>query len=211
VYLSHDIKRRRRNGAIRLHLLLPDATLYCVRYSMINGRNLRCQVRSRRSIVVVNWCWRELQHSKKHVERRFQKILPFHLLWPSWSCLLMTASDQAPSTGVQASYWRHYQGSVQQWAMNLHVNELRAERLKLPQRICYLIIKFANSPPCVCRDIRGIVHYKLVPTGQTVNQVYYLEVLKRLREKVKTEMTRTSCITTMHLLTRHCLWGSFSY
>jgi len=28
------------------------------------------------------------------------------------------------------------------------------------------------------------VHYELVPTGQTVNQVYYLEVLKRLHEKV---------------------------
>jgi len=34
-------------------------------------------------------------------------------------------------------------------------------------------------------DIRGIVHYKFVPTGQTVNQVYYLEVLERLREKVR--------------------------
>jgi len=34
-------------------------------------------------------------------------------------------------------------------------------------------------------DIRGIVHYEFVPTGQTVNQVYYLDVLKRLREKVR--------------------------
>jgi len=33
-------------------------------------------------------------------------------------------------------------------------------------------------------DIRGIVHYEFVPNGQTVNQVYYLEVLERLREKV---------------------------
>jgi len=32
-------------------------------------------------------------------------------------------------------------------------------------------------------DIIGIVHYELVPTGQTINQVYYLEVLERLREK----------------------------
>jgi len=33
--------------------------------------------------------------------------------------------------------------------------------------------------------IRGIVHYEFVPTGQTLNQVYYLEVLKRLNEKVR--------------------------
>ena len=31
-------------------------------------------------------------------------------------------------------------------------------------------------------DIRGIVHYEFVPNGQTVKQVYYLEVL---REKVR--------------------------
>jgi hypothetical protein len=34
-------------------------------------------------------------------------------------------------------------------------------------------------------DIRGTVRYKFVRTGQTVNQVYYLEVLKRLREKLR--------------------------
>ena len=33
--------------------------------------------------------------------------------------------------------------------------------------------------------LRGIVHYEFVATGQTINQVYYLEVLKRLREKVR--------------------------
>ena len=70
-------------------------------------------------------------------------------------------------------------------------------------------VKFANF------DIRGIVHYEFVQTGQTVNHVYYLEVLKRLREKLDGNdpnflpTTHGSCITTMHLLTRHCLWGSF--
>ena len=38
--------------------------------------------------------------------------------------------------------------------------------------VCGQTIKFVNS------DIRGIVHYEFVPTGQTANQVYYLEVLK---------------------------------
>jgi len=30
-----------------------------------------------------------------------------------------------------------------------------------------------------------IVHYEFVPTRQTVNQIYYLEVLERLREKIR--------------------------
>ena len=34
-------------------------------------------------------------------------------------------------------------------------------------------------------NIRGIVHYEFVPTGQTINRVYYLEVLERLHEKVR--------------------------
>jgi len=33
--------------------------------------------------------------------------------------------------------------------------------------------------------IREIVHYEFVPTGQTVNQIYYLEGLERLCEKVR--------------------------
>jgi len=59
-------------------------------------------------------------------------------------------------------------------------------------------------------DIRGIVHYEFVPAGQTVNQVYYLEVLERLCEKDGNDpnflpTTHGSCIMTTHLLTRHCL------
>jgi len=42
-----------------------------------------------------------------------------------------------------------------------------------------VIIKFANF------NARRIIHYECIPNGQTVNQVYYLEVLKRLREKVR--------------------------
>jgi hypothetical protein len=34
-------------------------------------------------------------------------------------------------------------------------------------------------------DCEGIVHQEFVPPGQTVNQHYYLEVLKRLREQVR--------------------------
>ncbi|KAL4131595.1 hypothetical protein QTP88_008888 [Uroleucon formosanum] len=34
-------------------------------------------------------------------------------------------------------------------------------------------------------DIEGIVHYEFVPHGQTVNQVFYKDVLMRLREKIR--------------------------
>jgi hypothetical protein len=33
--------------------------------------------------------------------------------------------------------------------------------------------------------IRESFHYKFVPTGQTVNQVYYMDVLERLRERFR--------------------------
>jgi len=39
-------------------------------------------------------------------------------------------------------------------------------------------------------DIKGIVHYEFVPNGQTVNQVYYLEVLEWLREEVRRKQPR---------------------
>jgi len=38
-------------------------------------------------------------------------------------------------------------------------------------------------------DIRGIIHYEFLPTGQTFNQVYFLEVLERMREKVRRKQT----------------------
>jgi len=34
-------------------------------------------------------------------------------------------------------------------------------------------------------DVRGIVHWEFVPPGQTVNQEFYLEVLRQLRENVR--------------------------
>ena len=60
-------------------------------------------------------------------------------------------------------------------------------------------------------DIRGIVHYEFVPTGQTVNQVtiwkYWKGCVKKLdgNDPNFLPTTHGSCITTMHLLTRHCL------
>jgi len=60
-------------------------------------------------------------------------------------------------------------------------------RLPIPhdQKIPSVQIKSQNNVADFFFYIRGLVHYEFVPTGQTVNQVYYLEVLERLREKVR--------------------------
>jgi hypothetical protein len=46
-----------------------------------------------------------------------------------------------------------------------------------------LIIKFANSPPCACRGSSGRKPQYVLMT--LAYQVYYLEVLTRLHEKVR--------------------------
>jgi len=34
-------------------------------------------------------------------------------------------------------------------------------------------------------DIKGTVHFELISQGQRINQVYYMEIMKRLREAVR--------------------------
>jgi len=66
-------------------------------------------------------------------------------------------------------------------------------------------------------DIRGTVHNEFVSNGQTVNQVYYLEVLERLREKLDGNDPKF-CQQLMDLASRQCTCtrgtvceGVFSY
>jgi hypothetical protein len=64
-------------------------------------------------------------------------------------------------------------------------------------------------------DCEGIVHQKFVPPSQTVNQHYYLEVLKRLRSKSAKNArndgeTKTGCFTmTVRRPTLLCLCSDF--
>ena len=64
--------------------------------------------------------------------------------------------------------------------------KLHNGRLPIPhdQKIPSVQIKSQNNVADFFH-IRGIVHYEFVPAGQTVNQVYYLEVLERLSERVR--------------------------
>jgi hypothetical protein len=76
--------------------------------------------------------------------------------------------------------------------------------------LLYLItIKFANSPPCACRGSSGQNPQDGLMTFTIWK--YRKGCVKKLdgNDPNFLPTTHGSCIRTMHLLTRHCLWGSF--
>jgi hypothetical protein len=60
-----------------------------------------------------------------------------------------------------------------------------------------------------------VVYHEFVPQGQTINDAFYVEVLKRLRERVRRVRSQLwaeknwTCITIMHPRTRQLLWVSY--
>jgi hypothetical protein len=67
--------------------------------------------------------------------------------------------------------------------------------------------------------IKIIVHFEFIPQGQTVNQAYYVETLKRLREAVRKKKglnfgptTGFSSMTMLHVTRRFLsssLWPKY--
>jgi len=41
-----------------------------------------------------------------------------------------------------------------------------------------------KKTPVTAYDIKDIIHFQFIPPGQTVNQAYYVEIVKWLREAV---------------------------
>jgi hypothetical protein len=75
-----------------------------------------------------------------------------------------------------------------------------------------LTIKSGNSPPCACRASSGQKpHYGLMTLAYQRFTAVLLLIYGCLSEwrLLLSECVLVSCITTVHLFTRHCLWGSF--
>ena len=61
-------------------------------------------------------------------------------------------------------------------------------------------MSFSKALPIVFFDIRGIVHFKFLPQGQTVNQTIYKEILRRL---VRSVHDKSQSLWEAHAWTLH--------
>jgi hypothetical protein len=70
-------------------------------------------------------------------------------------------------------------------------------------------VKFEKDAHCFFLGVRGIVHREFVPPGQTVNQEFYLWVLRRWREDVTSiPLLHMNCDVSLYQLTGQCLYIS---
>jgi hypothetical protein len=62
---------------------------------------------------------------------------------------------------------------------NVHWKTVSSPRPKIPT------VKIKSQNVFLTFYVRGYVHYGFVPNGQIIDQVYYLEVLEKMRENVR--------------------------
>ena len=66
------------------------------------------------------------------------------------------------------------------WKQRSNLHSERAKHPPDPKKLA----KLDPKSRC-CSDASGVVHHEYLPEGITVNQTYYIEVLKRLRDAIR--------------------------
>ena len=106
-------------------------------------------------------------HRRTKAKKSHNLPRPFGEADDMWGCVI---------TGDETWVYQYDPETKPQNAQWKTANSPRPKKLRLSKsRIKTMLLSFF--------DIRGIVHYEFVRTGQTVNQVHHLEVLERLRKK----------------------------
>ena len=73
---------------------------------------------------------------------------------------------------------------VMTWKQRSNLHSGQAKHPPDPKKLA----KFDLKSRCCLQfffDASGVVHYEYLPEGSTVNQTYYIEVLKRLRDAIR--------------------------
>ena len=115
-------------------------------------------------------------------------------------------SSQEMNHGVMGTTWRQSNNQVNGKVHHLQ-DQKRSRQVK--SNVKAMLICFF--------DIKGLIHFEFVPQGQTVNQQFYLEVLKQLCDAGAKKTLNCGgqvsgfCITTMLPPTQHSVCGSFSW
>lgn len=88
--------------------------------------------------------------------------------------------------------------------MTLRQNKWKTQMSPRPQKIARQVKSHIKTMLiCLFFNIRGVLHAEFVPPGQTVNQAFYLEVLKRLYNSVRQKIPDLWG-------TKYCSCGNFS-
>ena len=106
-----------------------------------------------------------------------------------------------------------YESQVYGYDIKTKVKSLQWKRPEEPRpEKAYQVRSNVKVLLTVFFDCNGVVHHEFLPQGRTVNNEYYLEVKRRLREAIRQNCRKTNhgfCIMITHLFTHRCLCVSF--